>query len=388
MLRIPDARKRMTNIMMAWTVIAVMFTLCNLMLQPSHGGVDEHASFMDETSFVSASATIHPHDYVTGVRPFTRRPNLPRAFWKHTTLYKIFERWPDEDFKKRLRVSRALADHIVQGLVDGNVFRDNVCQNPHYRYTARYKALVSLYYLAHGGSYIVVADSAGVSPSVLCTWVHRFAKGVIKVFAKQYIAHPKEDEMQLIMDEFERRRGIVGVSTAVNGTHVPWAPDNNEYREDYHNYKGWHSILVIAFVSSFYMFQGVEIGWPGRNCDTRVTSRCSYFKKIARNPEKYLGKDGFGLGDGAFAGDGQHIMSPYTAPKNAKQCFFNFCHSSTRFFVEQAFGIWKNRFRFLLKANNLKHKTATICIHATMVLHNMCMVWREDYLVVIDVRCL
>jgi hypothetical protein len=53
MLRTPDARKRMTNILMAWTVIAVMFTLCDLMLQPSHGGVDEHASFMDETNFVS-----------------------------------------------------------------------------------------------------------------------------------------------------------------------------------------------------------------------------------------------------------------------------------------------------------------------------------------------
>jgi len=42
-------------------------------------------------------------------------------------------------------------------------------------------------------------------------------------------------------------RGIVEVAMATDGTHIPhpgWP--------DYRNYKGWESILAVAFVDSFY----------------------------------------------------------------------------------------------------------------------------------------
>jgi hypothetical protein len=229
-----------------------------LVLSPSPGDGDVARMaqrYMEETSYASPQEFAIPRG--------TRGPNLPRAHWKHTTLNKIFEQWPDRAFQSRLRMSRSLSNHLVQGLTDAEVFRDNSCRNPRYRYTARYKILTSLYYLSHGGSYVVCADAAGVSPATLCQWVPRFSKGVVRTFAKQYLTRPSKDEMDLIWKEFEKRRGISNVGTAVNGTHVPWKPDDARYREDFHNYKGWHSILVVAFVNSFYMFSGMEIGWAG-----------------------------------------------------------------------------------------------------------------------------
>jgi hypothetical protein len=98
--------------------------------------------------------------------------------------------------------------------------------------------------------------------------------------------------MGLIWKEFEKKRGISNVGTAVNGIHVPWKPDDARYTEDLHNYKGWHSILVVAFVNSYYMFSGVEIGWAGRSCDTRVTTHCKYYKKLQKDPTKHLGAGG------------------------------------------------------------------------------------------------
>ncbi len=48
------------------------------------------------------------------------------------------------------------------------------------------------------------------------------------------------------------------VAMTVDWTHhdVPWTPYTSRYQEDYHNYKGWHSILclIMMFVDSFYMF--------------------------------------------------------------------------------------------------------------------------------------
>jgi len=54
------------------------------------------------------------------------------------------------------------------------------------------------------------------------------------------------------------------------------------------------------------------------------------------------------LGDSG-ASDGDSVfLNPYHNPSDPDKLYFNFCHSSTRFFVEQVFGIWKSRFRFLL----------------------------------------
>jgi hypothetical protein len=65
-------------------------------------------------------------------------------------------------------------------------------------------------------------------------------------------------------------------------------------------------------------------------------------------------------------------MNPYPNPHTAEEYYFNFCHSSTRFFVEEVFGRWKNRFRFLLHTHDMTHKIFTQLVYTTMILHNIC----------------
>eukprot|EP00976_Prorocentrum_cordatum_P083715 1185352-Prorocentrum_minimum.AAC.2 len=186
---------------------------------------------------------------------------------------------------------------------------------------------------------------------------------------------PSPEQVKLIHKAFQNRWGVPNVALAVDGTHVPYAPKEQEYREDFHNYKGWYSLSCVAFVNSFYMFQGVEVGWAGRHSDVTITRAATYYKGIY--PERYLGVNGVALGDGAFSSSSPYILPPYATPSTEKQQWFSFCHSSTRFYVEQTFGMWKNRFRFLVRANNLDHKNASRAILATMILHNMCMVHQE-----------
>ena len=64
----------------------------------------------------------------------------------------------------------------------------------------------------------------------------------------------------------------------------------------------------------------------------------------------------------------------HTRYKWFKKCWFNFCHSSTRFFVEETFGRWKNRWRFLLDPSHVDHKLTSQMIYASAVLHNFCTV--------------
>eukprot|EP00976_Prorocentrum_cordatum_P070369 1179904-Prorocentrum_minimum.AAC.2 len=62
-----------------------------------------------------------------------REPNKSCGYWKTTTLFHIFEDWPDEAFQARMRVSKPLAAKIVNDLTGPSLFRDNKCNNPLWR---------------------------------------------------------------------------------------------------------------------------------------------------------------------------------------------------------------------------------------------------------------
>ena len=142
---------------------------------------------------------------------------------------------------------------------------------------------------------------------------------------------------------------------------------------DYHKYfKGWTSILAVAFVDSYYRFiSDVDVGYPGRAGDNTVLSRSPLMASIASEPDKWLGKGGVILGDSGASDHDKVFLNPYHCPTEPEKCWFNFCHSSTRFFVEQAFGIWKSRFRFLMHSMpGCSHKLFTQLVYASAVLHN------------------
>eukprot|EP00192_Tetraselmis_astigmatica_P015564 CAMPEP_0117649576 /NCGR_PEP_ID=MMETSP0804-20121206/1049_1 /TAXON_ID=1074897 /ORGANISM="Tetraselmis astigmatica, Strain CCMP880" /LENGTH=150 /DNA_ID=CAMNT_0005455329 /DNA_START=471 /DNA_END=926 /DNA_ORIENTATION=- len=66
------------------------------------------------------------------------------------------------------------------------------------------------------------------------------------------------------LETFAARWGIANVGAEVNGTDVPWKPDNKEFMAwSSNNYKGWYSIVVVAMVNGFYMFvDHAEVGHP------------------------------------------------------------------------------------------------------------------------------
>ena len=80
-----------------------------------------------------------------------------------------------------------------------------------------------------------------------------------------HLATPEERQASCELFAQRRRFGCLGL--AVDGTHTPFTPLDSSLAEDYKNYKGWHSLLSLAFVNGAYMFEEAEIGYPGRNGD-------------------------------------------------------------------------------------------------------------------------
>eukprot|EP00961_Rhodomonas_salina_P032778 441777-Rhodomonas_salina.2 len=100
-------------------------------------------------------------------------------------------------------------------------------------------------------------------------------------------------------------------------------------------------------------------------------------EQLKNDREAWLGKRGFVVGDGGF-GLGAMMLVPYRSPSNKMQKYFNFCISSTRFFVEETFGRWKNCFHQLQDYQYCNQRHMCWIILSTMICHNMCQAFRDD----------
>ena len=171
--------------------------------------------------------------------------------------------WTDIDFQKNLRVTHPTFLHIVELL--GTDVADSV--NPltgAVLQKKEFKVVVFLYYLGHGGTWRTTANVAGIGVATARKYVRTVAAAVVKCIKPIYMpGKPCADRLARVTRMFTERRGLGNVAMTVDGCHVPWQPDQACTREDYHNYKGWHSVLCLMFVDSFYMFVDGEIGHPG-----------------------------------------------------------------------------------------------------------------------------
>eukprot|EP00873_Tetraselmis_striata_P009068 jgi/Tetstr1/429332/TSEL_019250.t1 len=119
-------------------------------------------------------------------------------------------------------------------------------------------------------------------------------EGIVYVLRPQFMpGKPTPEQVRKVEERFACWRSIRNVGGAVDGTHVPWQPDCEHYMEDFHNYKGWYSILVVA------MFVVAEVGRPGRMSDSTATQLSSFYQGMFEDKEGWLGPDSLLISDGA-----------------------------------------------------------------------------------------
>ena len=205
--------------------------------------------------------------------------------------------------------------------------------------TLRFKIGVALYCVGQGGPLKVLADVASIGASTLRRWLQNFAAATVQHLKPKYMPSTpmRAQDLEAVQGQFAARRGLHRVALACDGTHLPFQPHSKKIAMDYRNFKGWYSILAVAFVDSFYRFFDIDVGYPGRAGDNTVLQHNWLLKAMQADRTKWLGEGGVILGDSGASDSGKLFMNPYHAPTDPERLWFNFCHSSTRFFVEQAY---------------------------------------------------
>ncbi|XP_015689724.2 protein ALP1-like isoform X2 [Oryza brachyantha] len=158
---------------------------------------------------------------------------------------------------------------------------------------------------------------------------------------------------------------------AIDGTHVAVNPP----REEYVRYIGRHKSStqnVMAAVDFDMRFTYASIGQPGSMHDTSVLYHAlEVDKDIFPHPPQdagYPNRPGY---MSPYKGQRYHVPEWRNGPPpSGEQEYFNQCHSSARNVVERTFGVWKMKWRILLKMPTYPMDKQEMIIASTMCLHN------------------
>ncbi|XP_035204963.1 protein ALP1-like [Stegodyphus dumicola] len=241
---------------------------------------------------------------------------------------------------------------------------------------------ICLRHLATGNSYSSLAYSFRVGKSTVGVVVPETCNAIWTALQPVYLKEPEKSDYERIAVEYGTVWDFPNCVGAVDGKHVViQAPAHAG--STYFNYKGSHSIVLMAACDASYLFTMVDIGNFGRISDGGIFSASNLGKKLSRDKEflpgyKKLPKSSKCLphvfvGDEAF-GLKENFMRPYSGRNlsNSKR-IFNYRLSRARRCIENTFGILTARWRILRNPIIAQPQTATLVVQACCCLHNFLM---------------
>ena len=196
---------------------------------------------------------------------------------------------------------------------------------------------------------------SGLGVSSVCTIVQEVSQALVDCVWSESISHhmpkPEENFKNKIVD-MEELWQFPCCWAAINGCHIPMKcpPGGLESCKEYHNFKYFYSIVLMALVDSHYRFVWVSCGFPGNSHDALVFKSTDLWRRIQGGYIPQMGKSiddvivpPVIVGDSAFPLC-TWLMKPFTnATLSPGQRNFNYRLSWARMVTEGAYGQLKGR---------------------------------------------
>ncbi|XP_041364049.1 putative nuclease HARBI1 [Gigantopelta aegis] len=240
---------------------------------------------------------------------------------------------------------------------------------------------ITLRYLANGNSYKTLEYEFRVANNTISRIVPETRNAINNEFAEEFLKCPSTpDEWRAVAEGFSNKWNFYNCLGALDGKHVVIrAPSASG--SVYYNYKGFHSIGLMALVDSQYRFLYVEVGANGGASDGGVFAGTPLWAALENNtlgvpPPTPFPRDDQPMpysivADDAFAMR-TYLMKPYPQRgMSREQRLYNYGLSRARRVVENAFGILAYRFRFLLAPMAQRTENVETIVLAACVIHNI-----------------
>ncbi|XP_050693866.1 putative nuclease HARBI1 [Eriocheir sinensis] len=240
---------------------------------------------------------------------------------------------------------------------------------------------ITLRYLATGESYKSLQYGFRVAHNTISLIIPETCEAIFQEYKHEVLSCPKTpDEWKKVASLFSKRWHFHHTVGALDGKHIAIrCPPNGGSR--YYNYKGFHSIVLMAVADADYKFLFCDVGATGCSSDGGIFSATTLREALEKNtiglpaPEPLPGDDKpipfFLVGDDAFPLR-EWMMKPFPSRNLGRpERIFNYRLSRARRIIENAFGIMASRFRCLLTTIPLHPCRVESVVLACCTLHNL-----------------
>ena len=234
-----------------------------------------------------------------------------------------------------------------------------------------------------------ISFSYRLGHSTVCGIIDSTCAALWETLSPEYLRKPNSsEEWRSISDGFESMWNFPHCIGAIDGKHIMMqAPQKSG--SSYFNYKGWHSIVLMAVCDANYCFTLLDIGNYGRHSDGGVFSNSIFGQAMSNgtlgipDPNCIHGQTQttpyYFVADAAFPLK-TYMLRPYPGQYLPdKEQVFNYRLSGARRIIENAFGILVTKFRLFRRPIIAKPEKVSRVTQAVCVLHN--------YLKISEARC-
>jgi hypothetical protein len=221
-----------------------------------------------------------------------------------------------------------------------------------------------------------------MAPSTVCQVINSTLPVLWKVLQPIVLSCPTFAEWQAISRQFDTRWNFPNLLGCIDGKHCVIQKPNLAGSEFY-NYKGSHSINLMACCDGQYRFTLVSVGGFGSQNDSQTFTGSAFGQLILQNgldtpkvgvlpgtqqeaPMVFVADEAFPLKC--------NLLRPYPGTAlNQEKRIFNYRLSRARRCIENAFGILAARWRIFRKPIIADPVNADNIIKAALCLHNYLM---------------
>ncbi|XP_063590541.1 putative nuclease HARBI1 [Penaeus indicus] len=209
--------------------------------------------------------------------------------------------------------------------------------------------------------------------------VKETSKAIWETLQPQYLPVPDEHQWEEIARTFFEKWNIPNCIGSIDGKHCRLKCPAKA-GSLFYNYKGYHSIVLLAIVDANCCFTLIDVGQYGRNSDSSVFTESNMGRSFlcgslgippSREIPNTVTKTPFFLvGDEAFPLK-PNIMRPYPRKElDYPKKVYNYRISRARITVERAFGILAKKFGILQTSMETSVEVSEAVVKSICVLHN------------------
>ena len=193
----------------------------------------------------------------------------------------VWNTYSNERFEKTFRVSRNTFNYILSR-IRHKLERKTISEDP---VSPECRLGICLYRLGRGDYFYTIAEMVGLGRSTVSTIVGEVTEAIVTCMWKEcvtaYMPVTEENFKKKILDmeEFWQFPFSWG---AVDGCHIPikCPAGGAESMKEYHNFKNFYSIVLMAVVDAKYRFVWGSCGFPGNSHDSVLLQSTSLWANI------------------------------------------------------------------------------------------------------------